>query len=1140
MSNKTVALIEAKPSRNDYTQLFGGAFEFDRFSLTSNRDVKKVLKADVDIDIDLDAYEWVILVGSEPLKYYTKLSSITEYTGHIVDDKFLPVINPAMITFKPEAKKPWEESKGNIIKYISGELQKVQYETSDFVGIEDKDEAMAYLQAAYDHPNPFIALDSESSNLYARNGYMMGFSITYKEDSGAYILTDCIDEEVEQLMQKIFNKKLVIFHNAKFDIVWFEYHFGFEFPHFGDTMLMHYTLDETQGTHGLKQLALKYTKYGDYEKAQNEWIDHYCKKNRIKKRDFTYDLIPFDIIKVYACLTHDSKVHMSDGSWETIGDLVRSKSTKQVRSYNEVTRVVEDKRIIGWVKQAHNSKEWLCPQFYNTPQDPHKIYGPKFTPDHKLFTEEGWVEAQDLEKGSKILSESLSYSEDAYQTLLGSLMGDGYFSCRNNKGAGFIISQAEPRKNYAKFKAELLGDNALKILKEGNKEPLHQYDIKYSDVLTEYLNSLVFREGFQGSKLYLSKRILSTLDRRALAIWIMDDGNLPENGGLRIWSRTVGKEEQINVINWVNSLGLPTPRYFEDSSKNNQFFTWGVEDTHIISNELAAYFHVDCAYKLNTEKTIGSYIWSTKSTKYLYRTVTSVKCWYPRTKRGYATKWCINVEDNHNFYTKTGLVHNCVDTAVTFALYLKFKHYLDKNAKLTGVYKNILIPGCRFLATIQENGVPFDMVRLKFGQQYMETEIRKAEDELSNFPEIAEFERVEGKQFNPNSTLQLRKLLFDYIGLKPTGKLTGTGKASTDAEVLGQLAELHPIPRHILAIRKSSKIKNTYLDKIIPQLDADGRLRTNFNLSSTTSGRLSSSGKMNMQQLPRDNPAVKGCIKAAPGYTIVAMDLSTVEMYIAAVVSGDLELQDVFRSGGNFHSQIAKKVFKLDCPVEDVAELYRGLRQAAKAISFGILYGASAGKIAATVNAEMENVAKEKGIPFNKRDLISTHQAQETINEYFGTFWKLKEWIDETRDFIKTKAYVYSPFGRKRRLPNVKSDNSGVQGHEIRSGLNFIIQSTASDVNLLGAIEMQAYLEILGSKARIFALVHDSILAEVPDEEVDSYKENLLGFIQKDRGVSIPGVPIGCEFEVVAEDYSNGKFTDQFGEEFEEWQKQAA
>ena len=142
-------------------------------------------------------------------------------------------------------------------------------------------------------------------------------------------------------------------------------------------------------------------------------------------------------------------------------------------------------------------------------------------------------------------------------------------------------------------------------------------------------------------------------------------------------------------------------------------------------------------------------------------------------------------------------------------------------------------------------------------------------DFLYEFTEIKTFEAAQGKDFNPNSTMQLRSLLFDYLGLQPTGKKTGTGADSTDAEVLGQLAEEHPVPQLVLDIRQKVKIKTTYLDKSYPQLDRDSRLRTGFNLHGTTSGRLSSSGKMNMQQIPRDNPIVKGCIKATEGNKIV-------------------------------------------------------------------------------------------------------------------------------------------------------------------------------------------------------------------------------------------------------------------------------
>ena len=457
-----------------------------------------------------------------------------------------------------------------------------------------------------------------------------------------------------------------------------------------------------------------------------------------------------------------------------------------------------------------------------------------------------------------------------------------------------------------------------------------------------------------------------------------------------------------------------------------------------------------------------------------------------------------------------------MDAAVTYLLFEKFVK-IKQNKRLAKVYDNILIPGCRFLTDIQDNGVPFDKQRLLKSQSLMQDEIDEAVAELYKHPAISKFEQINGKDFNPNSTVQLRSLLFDFVGLNPTGKKTGTGAHSTDAEVLEALGERSHIPGLILNIRQKSKIKNTYLDKIFPQLDRDSRLRTGFNLHGTTSGRLSSSGKLNMQQLPRDNPIVKGCIKAAEGHKIVAMDLTTAEVYVAAVLAKDKALMDVFKSGGNFHSAIAHKVFKLPCEVGEVAELYSMQRQAAKAVTFGIMYGAGANKIS-------EQVTKDSGKPFTR------NEAQEVIDDYFKEFHKLKSWIEENQKFIQQNGFIYSFFGRKRRLPNVASTDKGIQSHSVRSGLNFLVQSAASDINLLGAIDMSEWIKSTGKKARIFALVHDSILAEVPDDEVEEYMEQLAKFIQMDRGISIPGAPVGCDFEIVHQDYSGGKFEKMYGD----------
>ena len=751
-----VALVETKPSRTDYRKEFEGAFDFDQYQLCSDPTIKKVLKRDCDIDIDANVYDWIVLVGSEALKYFTKINSVTEYSGKKVEEKFLPVINPAMLKFKPEAKKTWDESKESIIKYINGEIEEVIIDESIAFGIQDTGDCNNYLREALEDDGDYIALDSETTGLYPRDGHILGISLSYNGKQGVYISTDCFDDESERLLQELFAEKTVIFHNAKFDMAFFEYHFNFKFPKFEDTMLLSYLINENPGNHGLKTLAIKYTPYGDYEKPMYDWMDNYRKENGILKGEFQWGSIPFDVMKTYAAM----------------------------------------------------------------------------------------------------------------------------------------------------------------------------------------------------------------------------------------------------------------------------------------------------------------------------------------------------------------------DALCTYLIFDKFKK-IKQNPKLKWVYDNILIPGTRFLIDAQDNGVPFDKTRLYKSQELMQDNIDEAITKLYQDSAIGRWEKINDKDFNPNSTVQLRSLLFDHLGLQPTGKKTGTGAHSTDAEVLGELKSQSEVPGLILDIRQRSKIKNTYLDKIIPQLDRDSRLRTSFNLHGTTSGRLSSSGKLNMQQLPRDNPAVKGCIKAAEGNKIVAMDLTTAEVYVAAVLAEDKALMEVFRSGGNFHSSIAKTVFRLPGDVDDIAEHFATERQAAKAVTFGIMYGAGPKKIS-------EQVTKDSGTYF------SPSQAKEVIDDYFQSFHKLKSWIDTNHRFIEQNGFVYSFFGRKRRLPNVKSSDAGVKSHSIRSGLNFLVQSAASDINLLGAIDMHADIQASKMKARIFALVHDSILAEVPEDEIDIYSEKLKNWIQLDRGIKIPGAPVGCDFEI-GDDYSMGKFEKQYG-----------
>jgi DNA polymerase I-like protein with 3'-5' exonuclease and polymerase domains len=223
------------------------------------------------------------------------------------------------------------------------------------------------------------------------------------------------------------------------------------------------------------------------------------------------------------------------------------------------------------------------------------------------------------------------------------------------------------------------------------------------------------------------------------------------------------------------------------------------------------------------------------------------------------------------------------------------------------------------------------------------------------------------------------------------------------------------------------------------------------------------------------------------------------------MLSGDQFLQKAFIDKLDFHSYVAKQMFNLPVEVNEVKKQYAAQRQYAKAITFGIMYQAGPAKIAETVNKDAK--AGEE---------ITSNQSKQFIQKYFNEAKALKRFIDSSNKQIETSAYIYSFFGRKRRLPEAKSPNRGVAQHAIRSGVNFLVQSVASDINIMGVIDLvkwiedNDYLEVI----KPFTVVHDSIVSEVREDLVDDYIKNAKECIQRDRGLSIPNCPIKVDFEV--------------------------
>ena len=465
-------------------------------------------------------------------------------------------------------------------------------------------------------------------------------------------------------------------------------------------------------------------------------------------------------------------------------------------------------------------------------------------------------------------------------------------------------------------------------------------------------------------------------------------------------------------------------------------------------------------------------------------------------KKAFARKNKIKLEDFNYGMLPTEILapYACKDADATFQLYHKFASKVLENKYFSKLYNEILKPATTALMRLEANGGPIDFENLARLEHDYTIDIEECLAEIEMHEDVKTFERLHNKTFNPNSTQQLQELFFKIIKLKPTKK-TETGAWSVDKEVMGELN--HPLAKAILDLREKTKMLSTYISSIRDGVDTDKRLRSGFNIHGTTSGRLSSSGVLNYQNIPRDNKDIKKLFKARPGYKIVQGDLGTAEVYIAAALSNDKFLQKAFIEKLDFHSYVAKQIFNLPCEVNQVKKDFPDKRQHAKAITFGIMYQAGPAKIAETAS-------------------VSPNEAKQFIAKYFREASALKSYIEDSNSQIENNAFIYSFFGRKRRLPESRSPNPGVAKHAIRSGVNFLVQSVASDINVLGLIDLIKWIDEAGYQDVIlpFTVVHDSIVAEVREDLVDLYIEMTKKCIQTDRGCSIDGCAIGMDFEL--------------------------
>lgn len=420
----------------------------------------------------------------------------------------------------------------------------------------------------------------------------------------------------------------------------------------------------------------------------------------------------------------------------------------------------------------------------------------------------------------------------------------------------------------------------------------------------------------------------------------------------------------------------------------------------------------------------------------------------------------------------------CEDVDFTLQLHGVLRPRVAQSEGLERIYK-MEIDVSEVLVRIERNGVRVDPDVLGrqshvLGQEMLELEQRAYE--------------LAGQPFNLNSPKQLGEILFGKMGL-PVVRKTAGGAPSTDEEVLSKLAQDYPLPRALLDYRGLSKIKSTYTDKLPRMIDPNtGRVHTHYAQAAVITGRLASSDP-NLQNIPVRTAAgrrVREAFIPEVG-SLVSADYSQIELRIMAHVSDDANLQQAFASGADIHRATAAEVFGVK--LEDVNTEQR---RAAKAINFGLIYGMSVFGLAANLS-------------------ITRDAAQAYIDRYFARYPGVAQYMASTRVLAREQGYVETVFGRKLWLPEIRGGSGPRRQAAERAAINAPMQGTAADLIKLAMIDVQRWIERDQLKSKLIMQVHDELVLEVPDDELELIRTRLPELMS---GVAELRVPLLAEVGV--------------------------
>jgi len=434
---------------------------------------------------------------------------------------------------------------------------------------------------------------------------------------------------------------------------------------------------------------------------------------------------------------------------------------------------------------------------------------------------------------------------------------------------------------------------------------------------------------------------------------------------------------------------------------------------------------------------------------------------------------------------ETATAYAAEDADITLRLHHAMYPAIAADEKLLKIYKDIEMPAMHALAVMERTGILIDVPKLASQGQVVGQRLLELEKQIH---ELA------GQPFNIQSPKQIGEILFGKLEL-PVVKKTPSGAPSTDEEVLQKLAENYPLPARILDYRSLSKLQSTYIEKLPRMVNPKtGRVHTSYSQAVAVTGRLASSDP-NLQNIPvrtEEGRKIREAFIAKPNSVMVSADYSQIELRIMAHIAEDESLLKAFAAGEDIHKATAAEMFHVS-----LDQVTSEQRRYAKVINFGLIYGMSAFGLAGNLGIERS-------------------AAQQYIDTYFARYPGVADYMAKTRVLAKEHGYVETVFGRRLWLPEIRSANGMRRQGAERAAINAPMQGTAADLIKLAMIAVQSWIEQNKLETSMLLQVHDELVLEVPQHELDLVKEHLPHLMTHVAQLKVPllvEVGIGSNWE---------------------------